>query len=90
VPPGRADLIEVEESLRGAVPASAARVLVLGGGGFFYPRRYRGREGLKMLEIPLSDTTSASLVLESRHCGAITVETRGEGLALKPFLRGHR
>jgi competence protein ComEC len=82
------DLIEIREALQGAVPVSRAKLLLLTGGGFSYPRRSMEAEEAHRIEIPLFEAVPRPLVFESRHCGAITVETDGEKLAVGTFLSG--
>lgn len=82
------DLIEIRETLQGAVPLSRAKLLLLTGGGFSYPRRSMEAEETPRIEIPLFEAVPRSLVFKSRHCGAITVETEGENLIVETFLSG--
>jgi len=82
------DLIEIRETLQGAVPLSRAKLLLLTGGGFSYPRRSLEAEATPRIEIPLFEAVPRSLVFKSRHCGASTVETEGENLIVETFLSG--
>jgi competence protein ComEC len=84
--PGAIDLLEINASLQGSVAPSAAKLWVLTGGGFSYPRRSESGREVEGIEIAASEAVRPPLTLDSRRCGAITVSTDGEKLTLQPFL----